>query len=190
MGSFYTATLYPKENNQDVKNILKGRNFYICSKNDNYNLVTEKQMDCEQNTYVILNFVKELSLKTHRPVISYLIHDSDVLYFVIYKEGREIFLITNEDEYFSDGEFIQRETEDVPTVFGIDEKEFHSEICKNKFEECIFADDFLLSILKVLNLPCWCNGIGYNYLEDDEDFKNRLESNSIKIEHYKTPEGL
>ena len=31
MGSFYTATLYPKENTEDVKNILEGKNFYLYS---------------------------------------------------------------------------------------------------------------------------------------------------------------
>ena len=61
MGSFYTATLYPYERNEDVKKILKGRNFFICSKNDNYNLVSEEKMD-EQNQADIKNFVKKLKI--------------------------------------------------------------------------------------------------------------------------------
>lgn len=180
MGSFYAATLYPKENTEDVKNILEGKNFYLCAKDDGYRLVTEEKMD-EQNPAEIKKFTRELSSKTDKSVISYMIHDSDVLYFIIYKNGKEIFVIDNEEEYFNDGEFIRKEKENIPSIFGIDEIRWKTETCMEKFEECTFADDFLLSLLKILKLPDWVCGIGYRYLEEDATLKSALQKDGIEI---------
>ncbi|MBR3812831.1 MAG: hypothetical protein IKK38_03050 [Spirochaetaceae bacterium] len=183
MGSFYTATLYPYEKNEDVKKILKGRNFFICSKNDNYNLVSEEKMD-EQNQADIKNFVKKLSATTEKPIITYMIHDSDVLWFSIYKKGKEIFILDNTDEYFSGGKFILKEKEDISKIFNIDKNLWKTEITKAKFEECIFADEFLMTLIKILKLPIWVEGIGYTYLSEDEDFMSNLKDAGVKIEKY------
>lgn len=183
MGSFYTATLYPKEKTEDVKKILKGRNFYICSKNDNYNLVSEEKMD-EQNQTIIKDFVKKLSATTEKPIITYMIHDSDVLWFSIYKDGKEIFILDNTAEYFSGGEFVLKEKEDISKVFNIDKNLWKTEISKSKFEECTFADDFLMALIKILKLPVWVGGIGYTYLAEDEEFVDELKDYGIKIEKY------
>ena len=183
MGSFYTATLYPYERNEDVKKILKGRNFFICSKNDNYNLVSEEKMD-EQNQADIKNFVKKLSATTEKPIITYMIHDSDVLWFSIYKKGKEIFILDNTDEYFSGGKFILKEKEDISKIFNIDKNLWKTEITKAKFEKCIFADEFLMTLIKILKLPIWVEGIGYTYLSEDEDFMSNLKDAGVKIEKY------
>ena len=183
MGSFYTAALYPNEKNEDVKEILKGRKFYICSKNENYNLVSEEKMD-EQNQKLIKDFVQKLSAKTDKPIISYMIHDSDVLWFTIYKNGIEIFILDNTDEYFSGGKFILKEKEDISKIFNIDKNLWKTEITEKKFKECIFADEFLVTLLKILNLPIWIEGIGYTYLSENEDFVSDLKDDGIKIEKY------
>lgn len=183
MGSFYTATLYPNEKTEDVKKILNGRKFYICSKNDSYNLVSEEKMD-EQNQIVIKDFVKKLSATTEKPIITYMIHDSDVLWFSIYKNGNEVFIIDNIAEYFSGGKFILTEKEDIFKIFDIDKNLWKAEITKAKFEECIFADEFLMTLIKILKLPIWVEGIGYTYLSEDENFVAYLKDNGIKIEKY------
>lgn len=183
MGSFYTATLYPKEKTNEIKNILKGKKFFLCSKDDEYNLVTEEKMD-EQNPFAILEFIKNISTKMDKPIISYMIHDSDVLWFVVYKNGKQVFILDNTDEYFSDGEFILNGKEDIPLVFGIDNENWKNEISKEKFEECTFADEYLVKILKLLNLPEWVEGIGYTYLSEDEDFLSYLKKDGINIEKY------
>lgn len=183
MGSFYTATLYPKEKTEDVKKILKGRKFFICSKNDDYNLVSEEKMD-EQNEILIKDFVRKLSATTGKPVITYMIHDSDVLWFSIYKDGKEIFILDNTDAYFSGGKFVLKEKEDISKVFNIDKNLWKTEISKSKFEECTFADEFLMTLIKILKLPVWVEGIGYMYLSEDEDFVSYLEDDGIKIEKY------
>ncbi|MCR5506217.1 MAG: hypothetical protein K6F04_00010 [bacterium] len=182
-GSFYTATLYPKENTNDVKKILKGKKYFICSKAEEYNLITEEKMD-EQNTSLILDFVKRISSKTEKPIVSYLIHDSDILWFVVFKNGKQIFLLDNTDEYFSGGNFILKGKEKVPTLFNIDANKWKAEISKEKFEECIFSDDYLLKILDILKLPNWVVGIGYTYLSEDKDFISELEKIGINIERY------
>ena len=183
MGNFYTATLYPNEKTEDVKKILNGRKFYICSKNDSYNLVSEEKMD-EQNSILIMDFIKKLSATTEKPIITYMIHDSDVLWFSIYKNGKEIFIIDNTAEYFSGGKFILTEKEDISKIFGIDKNIWKTEITKAKLEECTFADEFLMTLIKILKLPIWVEGIGYSYLAKDEDFVANLKDNGIKIEKY------
>jgi hypothetical protein len=183
MGNFYTATLYPSEKTEDVKRILNGKNFYICSKNDSYNLVSEEKMD-EQNSILIMDFIKKLSATTEKPIITYMIHDSDVLWFSIYKNGKEIFIIDNTAEYFSGGKFILTEKEDISKIFGIDKNIWKTEITKAKLEECTFADEFLMTLIKILKLPIWVEGIGYSYLAKDEDFVANLKDNGIKIEKY------
>ena len=183
MGSFYTATLYPSEKTEDVKKILNGRRFYICSKDDSYNLVSEEKMD-EQNQIVIKDFVKKLSATTEKPIITYMVHDSDVLWFSIYKNGKEIFILDNTDEYFDGGEFILEEKEDISKIFNIDKNLWKTEITKEEFEECIFADDFLMTLMKILKLPIWVGGIGYTYLSEDEDFISQLKDDGVKIEKY------
>ena len=55
---------------------------------------------------------------------------------------------------------------------------------KEKFEECTFADEYLVKILKLLNLPEWVEGIGYTYLSEDEDFLSYLKKDGINIEKY------
>lgn len=170
MRSFYTATLYPK-----------GKNFYICSKEDDYNLVTEEKMD-EQNPIDILEFVKKLSSKTDKPVITYMIHDSSVLWFLIYENGDEIFIFDNSDEYFCDGKFIQKEKKNIPQIFGINENDWKKEINKDKFQKCIFADEFLMALITTLKLPDWVVGIGYNYLSEDDTFVSELKKGGINIE--------
>lgn len=181
MGSFFTATLYPAENRDDVKNILKDRNFFICSKNENYELVTEEKMD-EQNTTVIIDFVKSVSMKTEKPIVSYMVHDSDVLYFVIYKNGQQIFITDNTDAYFSNGELIFQENENIPNVFGIDESVWKNEINEEKFLDCVFVEEFLTTVLNVLNLPVWVDGIGYSYLSEDDCFISDLTDDGVIIE--------
>ena len=181
MGSFYTATLFPNEQTQAAKDLLKGRNFYICSKTEDYNLISEQKME-DQYTPIILDFVKALSEKSEKPIISYMIHDSDVLWFVIYKGGKQIFILDNSDEYFSDGDFVQKESANIPELFGIDAKKWKETVCKEKFEEATFADEFLIEILKILKLPDWVGGIGYSYIDEDEDFRSELEDFGIKIE--------
>lgn len=183
MGNFYTATLYPNEKTEDVKKILNGRKFYICSKNDSYNLVSEEKMD-EQNQIVIKDFVKKLSATTEKPIITYMIHDSDVLWFSIYKNGNEVFIIDNTAEYFSGGKFILTEKEDIFKIFDIDKNLWKAEITKAKFEECTFADEFLMTLIKILKLPIWVEGIGYTYLSEDENFVTYLKDDGIKIEKY------
>ncbi|WP_191013757.1 hypothetical protein [Treponema zioleckii] len=182
-GSFYTATLYPKENTEDVKSILQGKNFFICSKAGDYNLVTEEKMD-EQNSAVILDFVKKISLKTEKPVVSYIIHDSDVLWFVIYKNGKQIFVLDNSAEYFSGGNFVLKGKDEVHPLFKINKKQWKTEISKEKFRECVFADEYLIKILDILNLPNWVEGIGYSYLSNDEKFVLHLKERGIIIERY------
>ena len=180
-GTFYTATLYPKENTRDVKEILSGKKFFICSKADEYNLVTEEKMDM-QDSHAILDFVKKISLKTEKPVVSYMIHDSDVLWFVIYKSGKQIFLLDNSDEYFSGGKFVLKGKHKVPSVFKVDQAKWNSEITKEKFEECLFADEFLAKLLNLLKLPEWVAGIGYRYLSEDKDFVLWLKKSGVNIE--------
>ena len=136
MGNFYTATLYPSEKTEDVKRILNGKNFYICSKNDSYNLVSEEKMD-EQNSILIMDFIKKLSATTEKPIITYMIHDSDVLWFSIYKNGNEVFIIDNTAEYFSGGNFILTEKEDIFKIFDIDKNIWKAEksVIKNRLQE-------------------------------------------------------
>lgn len=183
MGSFYTATLYPKENTNEVIELLHGKHFFICSADDDYNLVTEKRMD-EQNTQRITNFVKRLSTKVNKPIISYMIYDSDVLWFTIYENGKQIFIFDNSDEYFNNGKFIKAERINIPELFKIDEAQWKKEITINKFKKCGFADDFLITLLKVLKMPTWVESVGYTYLAEDDFFVAELEDEGIKIVEY------
>lgn len=182
-GSFYTATLYPKESTDTVKSLLKGRNYFICSKNEDYHLVTESRME-KQNSKLILDFVKKLSQKSRRPIVSYMIHDSDVLWLVIYKGGKEAFILDNTDKYFSGGKFVQKESVNIPKLFSIDKAEWNEKICEEKFEKALFADEFLFEIMRVLKLPDWAVGLGYNYLKEDEDFRSEAEDSGIIIEEF------
>ncbi len=178
-GSFYTATLYPKENTEDVKKLLKGKNFFICSKAEEYNLVTEEISD-ELFTMTI----PKLSLKTEKPIISYYIYDSDVLCFAVYQKGKQVFVLDNSHEYFYDAKIILKGKDNIPALFKIDKEKWNAEISKEKFDECIFADEYLLKILDLLNLPKWVEGIGYRYLAEDKAFVSELKEFGIVVEKY------
>ena len=104
--------------------------------------------------------------------------------FWLTQNGKQVFILDNTDEYFSDGEFILNGKEDIPLVFGIDNENWKNEISKEKFEECTFADEYLVKILKLLNLPEWVEGIGYTYLSEDEDFLSYLKKDGINSEKY------
>ena len=48
----------------------------------------------------------------------------------------------------------------------------------------VFADEYLIKILDILNLPNWVEGIGYSYLSNDEKFVLYLKERGIIIERY------
>lgn len=182
MGSFFTRTLFPKENVDDVKTVLGNSNFYICSKTDEtYAFVSEEKMD-EQNDILIAQFVRTISSKTEKPIISFCVHDSDVLSFSIYKNGKQIFVIDNGDEYFNGGDLIFSGSENVPSLFDVDENLWNENITVGKFQDCIFAEEFLFSLLEILRLPTWTNGLGYNYLNEDESFISEMGEHGIVVE--------
>lgn len=182
MGGFYSSTLYPKELKSDVKKILAGRSYYtVEKKEDEYALVTEEKMD-ELNLEEIEKFNITLSKKAHKLIYSFLVYDSDVLWFSIYKEGFEIYNYNNGEAYFNDGSIVIKGTENIPGLLNIDENKWQQLNTPDAIEGYTFVDEYLDEFIKILKLPSWSNGIGYRFLEADKASVDEYRQNGLIIE--------
>jgi hypothetical protein len=180
-GSFYSNIVVLSVNAENfVPSLLQmGITAYYVLKN-NIGVIFEDKIDEQSIEYgAILS--KNISTIFNSITVYTTIHDSDVVFMYIYKNGQLIFSYNSAPGYFN-GDDLPPQIENIDKLLleykDIDKEEFINVLNSNE----IFADDLHGDIARILDLPPYSVGFGYTYLNDIDERNYFEEEFNVKVE--------
>ena len=167
MGNFYRSFTVRGTDHESVVKVMKGRTAAISPNVGGFTVVWDAECE-KQDESLIDEMGKKISSLLKAPVISFLNHDDDILWYGLYSAGAKIDQYNSSPEYFEGGE--------VPPSGGNTKLLMQAmsaegpEAAVDKIlrdTEYVFAVERHLALLAVLGMPAFA-AFGYRYISRGE----------------------
>lgn len=173
MGHFYVNTTLRGPSQEHILRILHqyNRNAYVSPTENSYTVVFDEECD-DQDTDIIHNFSILLSHSLQCIALTVLNHDDDIFWYKLYENGKLIDTYDSNPEFFSGiiSNPIGGDCDLLCRIFQIEEQDELKQILYTPTmddEAYYFAVNRHAKLVKLLGLPEYAVGIGYEDIEDD-----------------------
>jgi hypothetical protein len=177
MGFSYTSITLKGADQAPVVQYLRrlGRDAYVSPTIGGVTVVYDREAE-EQDTAVLQGLAEQLSRQFHVPALAALVHDSDVLWYGLFEDGRRLDEYKSEPAYFLDIDPVPPNGGDAAVlarVFGAEDRADEIEAILRQWdddslEDYPFAEERHQALAEALSLPPYAHGAGYNSIDEDE----------------------